>query len=124
MIGGECASHLRRSWLIVRGIEGNNPGDTHGGASRTPEMEKTMRKTITGLIKHRPCKRCEGMPATKKGICAGCRKELSEIGDATTIESLRLERDMSSHRGDRDNALRCAIEIDRAKGLYAAQEAR
>ena len=37
-------------------------------------------KTALGLKKHKPCKRCEGMPAGRDGYCKECRKELATIG--------------------------------------------
>jgi hypothetical protein len=74
--------------------------------------------TAVGLKKHKPCKRCEGMPAGRDGYCTECRKELVELGRDTSLDGLRLDRDMHAHRGNLKEALACAIAIDKAKGLY------
>lgn len=75
----------------------------------------TTKLTAVGLKKHKPCKRCEGMPAGRDGYCVECRRELANIGK---VADLRTDRDMCVAVNDLDGALRCAIAIDKAKGYY------
>jgi tRNA U54 and U55 pseudouridine synthase Pus10 len=79
---------------------------------------KTTKKSEAGLKHSKPCKRCEGRAAGRDGFCKECQKELVELGRDTSLEGLRLDRDMMSHRGDLDGALSAAIAIDRALGRY------
>ena len=54
--------------------------------NQQPRERQETKMTTTKTRK--PCERCERMPATRRGLCAQCRRELAKIGAATTTEDV------------------------------------